>query len=315
MPIKEVHRMSAIRIAPFLLRSASIAGLVGLAALAFMARAQTATPQRTDQGKTTTHTATSRDGTRIAYDKTGRGPALIVIGGALSERSAAAELAQLMAARFTVYSLDRRGRGDSTDTKPYSVQREVEDIEALIDAAGGSAFVYGRSSGAALALQAAAALGGKVKKLALYEAPYSEAAGAAQEWRTFRTEIDTLLAADLREEAITRFMAFVGAPADVVAKMKSSPAWPGMRAMAPTLAYDNALLGDDRSVPVQMAAKVRVPTLVMDGGASVGPMPFMRPTADKIARAIPGARRQVVEGQAHDASAEALAPLLIGFFG
>jgi alpha-beta hydrolase superfamily lysophospholipase len=117
--------MNAIRISPFLFRSACLAGLV---ALAFMAKAQTASPQRTDQGKTTTHTATSRDGTRIAYDKTGRGPALIVVGGALSERSAAAELAQLLAARYTVYSLDRRGRGDSTDTKPYSAQREIEDL-------------------------------------------------------------------------------------------------------------------------------------------------------------------------------------------
>ena len=235
---------------------------------------------------------TSRDGTRIAYDKWGKGPAVIVVGGALSDRSGSAELAQLLAAHFTVYSYDRRGRGDSADTKPYSVKREIEDIEALIDSAGGSAYVYGKSSGAGLALQAAAALGDKVKKLAIYEPPYSEAEGAAKEWKEFRAKLDALLAADRRADAITLFMKFVGAPDEVVAKMKASPAWPGMLAMAPTLAYDNAVLGDDRSVPVGIAAKVKATTLVMDGGASLGPMPFMRPTADKLGKTIPGAQRQ-----------------------
>jgi hypothetical protein len=109
-------------------------------------------------------------------------------------------------------------------------------------------------------------------------------------------------------------MKFVGAPDEVLARMKASPAWPGMLAMAPTLAYDNAVVGDDRSVPVGIAAKVEASTLVMDGGASVGPMPFMRPTADKLARNIPGAQRQVVDGQAHDVSAKILAPILLKFF-
>ena len=110
-------------------------------------------------------------------------------------------------------------------------------------------------------------------------------------------------------------MQFVGAPEEAVAKLKASPAWPGMLALATTLAHDNAVLGPDRSVPVAVAAKVKAPTLVMDGGASVGPMPFMRATADRLGQAIPGARRQVVEGQAHDASANAVAPLLLQFFG
>ncbi|HEY6124746.1 MAG TPA: alpha/beta hydrolase [Steroidobacteraceae bacterium] len=256
----------------------------------------------------------SRDGTRIAYDQWGQGPAVIVVNGALSDRSAGAELAQLLAPHFTVYSYDRRGRGDSTDTQPYSVKREIEDIEALIDRAGGSAFVYGKSSGASLALQAASALGDKVRKLAIYEPPFNEAPGAAQEWREFGAKIDSLLAANQRADAITHFMKFVGAPEEVVAKMKASPAWPGMLAMAPTLAYDIAVLGDDRSVPVAIASKVKAVTLVMDGGASAGPMPFMRPTADKIGTAIPGARRLVVEGQAHDVSAKVLAPILSKFF-
>lgn len=257
---------------------------------------------------------TSRDGTRIALDKVGNGPAVIVVGGALSDRTGGKELAQRLAPHFTVYSFDRRGRGDSGDTAPYSVQREIEDIAALIEHAGGSARVYGGSSGAALALQAAAALGDKVTKLALYEAPYSNADGAAAEWRGFSAEIDALLAADRREDAITRFMAFVGAPADVVAKMKAAPAWPGMVAMAPTLAYDNAVLGDDRSVPVHVAAEVDAPTLVMDGSESLKPMPFMRATAETLTTAIPKARHLVVDGQAHAVSADAMAPVLIDFF-
>lgn len=257
---------------------------------------------------------TSRDGTRIAFDRLGQGPAVIVVGGALSDRAGAAELARLLATRMTVYSYDRRGRGDSGDTRPYAVQREVEDIDALIAHAGGVAHVYGKSSGAALALQAAAALGGKVGKLALYEPPYNEAPGAAAAWRTFTGQIDARLAGGRRAEAVTSFLGFVGAPAEAVAKMKASPAWPGMLAMAPTLAYDNALLGADRAVPVDLAARVKVRTVVMDGSASAGPMPFMRPTADRLAKAIPGAQRRTVDGQAHDISAPVLAPILLGFF-
>jgi pimeloyl-ACP methyl ester carboxylesterase len=175
--------------------------------------------------------------------------------------------------------------------------------------------VYGKSSGASLALQAASALGDKVKKLALYEPPYSEAEGAAEEWREFRAKVAALLAAERRADAITLFMKFVGAPDEAITKMKASPAWPGMMEMAPTLAYENAVLGDDRSVPVAIAAQVRAVTLVMDGGASLKPMPFMRPTADKLGKVIPGAQRQVVAGQAHDVSAEVLAPILLKFFG
>jgi pimeloyl-ACP methyl ester carboxylesterase len=272
--------------------------------LAFVAKAESTAMQ-----------VMSRDGTRIAYDKWGNGPVVILVNGALSDRSSNAELAKLLASRFTVYSFDRRGRGGSTDTKPYSVTREIEDIETLIDSAGGSAYLYGKSSGASLALQAASALGDKVKKLALYEPPYSEAEGAAEEWREFRAKVAALLAAERRADAITLFMKFVGAPDEAIIKMKASPAWPGMMAMAPTLAYDNAVLGDDRSVPVAIAARVRAITLVMDGGASLKPMPFMRPTADKLGKVIPGAQRQIVAGQAHDVSAKVLAPILLKFFG
>lgn len=257
---------------------------------------------------------TSQDGTRIAYDKAGKGPALILINGALAGRSGGSELAQLLANDFTVYSYDRRGRGDSADTKPYSVQREIEDLEALIDAAGGSAHVYGKSSGACLAVQAAASLGDKIKRLAIYEASYDDAEGAATKWREFRSKLDGLLAANRRADAVTSFMKFVGAPDEAIAGMKSSPAWAAMEAMAPTLAYDNAVVGEDRAVPVEIAAKVKVPTLVMDGGASLGPMPFMRASADKLGKVIPGAQRRIVDGQAHDVSAKALASTLLEFF-
>jgi pimeloyl-ACP methyl ester carboxylesterase len=257
---------------------------------------------------------TSRDGTRIAYDRWGKGPAVIVVNGALSDRSGNLELAQLLAPELTVYSYDRRGRGDSTDTQPYSVKREIEDIEALIDSAGGSAYVYGKSSGACLALLATSTLGNKIKKLAIYEPPCSEAEGAAKEWRAFRAQLDALLAADRREDAITLFMKFVGAPDELIAKIKASPAWAGMLAMAPTLAYDNAVVGDDRSVPVEAAAKVKAMTLVMDGSASIELMPFMRATADKLAEVLPNAQRQVVDGEGHDVSEKVLAPILLKFF-
>ena len=288
-------------------RSACVAGL----SLALLAGGQAlAEAPYVEKGKT----VTSRDGTRISFDRWGQGLPVIVVGGALSDRSGGDELARLVASKFTVISYDRRGRGASTDTRPYSVKREIEDIEALIDSAGGSAYVYGKSSGASLALQATAALQGKVRKLALYEAPFSDAEGAAREWREFRAKLDALLAADRREEAITLFMKFVGAPDEAIAQMKTSPAWPGMLAMAPTLAYDNALLGADRSVPVGIAAKVKADTLVMDGAASAGPLPFMRSTADKLGKTIPGAQRLVVEGQGHDVSPKVLAPILLKFF-
>lgn len=258
--------------------------------------------------------ATSKDGTRIAYEKVGKGSALILIGGALSDRKGGAELARLLAPQFTVYTYDRRGRGDSTDTPPYTLKREIEDLEAVIDAAGGSANVYGKSSGAGLAIHATAALDAKVKKLAIYEAPYSEAEGAAAAWKLFRAKITGLLGNDRREEAVTAFMKFVGTPEAAITKLKASPAWAGMVAMAPTLEYDNDILGDDRVVPVTVAKEIKVPVLIMDGGASVGPVPSMKATADKLGKAIKGSQRKTLEGQDHNASAKALAPVLAAFF-
>jgi len=260
-------------------------------------------------------TVTSKDGTKIAYDKVGQGPAVILVAGAMGTRSfGSPELADLLAKDFTVYNYDRRGRGGSTDTQPFSVDREVEDIDALIDVAGGEAYVYGISSGACLAMEVAAVLGNKVKKLAMYEAPYDEAEGAAETWKKYRSDLDEAIAADRRGDAVVLFMKLVGVPEVAITGMKNSPMWPGLEALAPTLRYDAAAMGDDRSVPADRAAKVTAQTLVMDGGASLQPMPFMHTSAEKLAKAMPNAERQTVEGQGHDVDSNVLAPVLIEFF-
>jgi pimeloyl-ACP methyl ester carboxylesterase len=260
------------------------------------------------------HTVTSRDGTKIAYDTQGSGPPVILVNGALAGREAGSDIAKLLAGRFTVYSYDRRGRGDSGDTQPFAVEREIEDIAALIEAAGGTAHLAGFSSGAALALEAASALGPKVDKLALYEAPYDGSAGAADKWKTYRAEQADLLAEGRRGEAVLHHMKFVGIPDAAIAEMKTTPAWAGMEAMAQTLPYDVAAIGDDRSVPVERAAKVLAKVLVMDGGASREAMPFMGVSADTIAQAIPNARRSTLDGQGHNARPDAVAPVLVAFF-
>lgn len=257
---------------------------------------------------------TSKDGTKIAFDTSGSGPAVILVGGATMARSGFAELAQLLAPKLTVYNYDRRGRGDSTDTQPFAVDREIEDIEVLIDEAGGAAHLYGISSGACLAMHAAAKLGDRVKKLAMYEAPYDDDAGAAETWKTYRTNLDKAIAEDRRGDAAELFMQLVGVPEQAIAGMKSSPMWAGMEKVAPTLRYDAAAMGDDRSVPVDAAAKVIAQTLVVDGGASLQTMPFMRASADKLAKAMPNAVRKTVEGQSHDVDPKVLAPILIEFF-
>src|SRR5262245_18952944 len=162
-------------------------------------------------------TVISHDGTTIAFEQSGQGPALILVGGAFEQRamdSATARLAALplLAQHFTVLHDDRRGRGDSTDVQPFAVEREIEDIEALVDAGGGVAFVFGISSGAALALEAALRLGPKIKKLALYEAPYNDDAAARQAWRDYRKQLEELLAAGRRGEAVALFMMLLGMP-------------------------------------------------------------------------------------------------------
>ncbi len=257
------------------------------------------------------NTVTSKDGTTIAFDRSGNGPVLILVDGATMHRAMGSGMAQRLARDFTVIQYDRRGRGDSTDTEPYAVQREIEDIEALIDEVGGSAFLVGFSSGAALAMEAAIERPGKVSGLAMYEAPYNSDEIARRRWRQYRRQLDEAVAEGRRGDAVGLFMSYVGMPPDQIEGMHQHPMWPMLESVAPTLPYDAAVLGEDASVPVERAGRVAVPTLVMDGGAG---MPFMHTTAMALAKAIPGAQHRTLEGQTHEVSPEALAPVLVEFF-
>jgi pimeloyl-ACP methyl ester carboxylesterase len=262
-------------------------------------------------------TVTSKDGTTIAFDQSGTGPAHVLVGGAFEQRAMDSETAHLaalplLAQHFSVFHYDRRGRGDSTDTQPYALEREIEDIEALINQAGGEAFVFGISSGAALAMEAAIELGGKIKKLAMYEAPYNDDQAARQAWKEFRKQLKQVLAEGRRGDAVGLFLMLLGMPAEHLDGMRQHPMWPMWEAVAPTIAYDAAVLGEDASVPSERAAGVGVPALVMDGGASE--WPFMHITAMALANAMPNAQHRTLEGQTHEVAADAIAPLLVEFF-
>lgn len=255
----------------------------------------------------------SKDGAKIAYENMGRGPAVVIVDGALAYRGnfGLVPLAAALSQNFTAYTYDRRGRGESTDTQPYAVEREIEDIEALIDAAGGSAFVFGISSGAALAMEAAIKLGIKIRKLAMYEPPYNSDEAFRQAWRDYRRRLKESLEAGRRGDAVALFMMLTGMPANRVPEMRQDPMWPMLEAVAPTLAYDAAIMGEDATVPTKRAANVAVPTLIMDGGASYQ---FMHDTANALAKAIPDARHRTLEDQTHDVAPEALAQALKEFF-
>jgi len=258
-------------------------------------------------------TVRSKDGTAIAFEKQGDGPPLILVDGAMSTRSAGSKpaLAKMLGSHFTVYSYDRRGRGDSGDTKPYAVAREIEDLDALIDKAGGSAFVYGHSSGGCLALEAAVKLGDKIEKLAIYEAPYNDDPKAQKAWGEYIENLTEALESDRRGDAVALFMAYVGTPAAQIEAMRNAPFWAGMEAVAPTLAYDHTgIMGKDGSIPTARVVRVQVPTLVMSGGNGA---PFMRETAEKLSKTIPDAKVSTLDGQTHDVHPEALAPVLIEF--
>jgi pimeloyl-ACP methyl ester carboxylesterase len=251
--------------------------------------------------------AASKDGTPIAFEKTGAGPALVIVGGALSHRKGSKPLAAKLAERFAVYTYDRRGRGQSGDTKPYAVEREIEDLGAIIAQAGNQAYVYGVSSGAALALQSSATLGPeKVAKLAVYEPPYGQ---PERDFDEQKERIGQLVQTGKPGDAAAYFFSAIGTPAQAVEEMKRSPDWEGIERMDFTLAYDYAVLGNG-SVP-DTVKSITVPTLVLDGEKS---MPFVHPTADRVAELVPNAKRKTIPGQTHQASPEAVAPLLIEFF-
>ena len=255
----------------------------------------------------------SRDGTSIGYDQAGAGPALIIVYGAMSTRSSGSkpELVTLLAPLFTVYSYDRRGRGDSGDTPPYAVDREIEDIEAVISEAGGTAFLYGHSSGGCLALEAARKLGGKVPKVAVYEAPYNDEPAAQQAWSQYLGQLGEALAAGRPGDAVALFMRSTGTPAEQVDGMRQAPFWPALEAIAPTLAYDHAgVIGKSIAVPADRLAQVHVPVLVLCGGSSPA---YMHHSAQAISQVIHKAELRTLDGQTHVVQPAALAPVLIEF--
>lgn len=255
-------------------------------------------------------TVTSKDGTTIAFDKSGQGePVVLVCGGSVDHKSNI-PLAALLAEHFTVYNYHRRGRGDSGDTQPYAVEREIQDIEAVIDETGGSAFLYGTSSGAALALEATRQLPSKVKKLVMWEPPYifDESRRPPADTASIYSK---LVSEGRRGDAAEFFMAkVVGMPPEFVAQARSAPWWAAQEALAHTLAYDATIMGD-YSLPTERIAEVKTPTIVIDGGAS---FPFMHETADAIMKILPNGQRKTLEGQQHNVDAKVLAPAMVVFF-
>ncbi|MER6298617.1 alpha/beta fold hydrolase [Kitasatospora sp. NPDC001539] len=261
-----------------------------------------------------TTTVISADGTTIACTVTGSGPAVVLVDGAIGHRAfdPGVAVSEQLSAHHTVWAYDRRGRGGSGDTAPFAVEREIEDLAAVIAAAGGAARVFGISSGAALALRAAAA-GVGISRLAVYEPPFSTEETQRERFVGYVTELEAALAEGRRGDAVAAFMTFVGMPGEMVEGMRSAPVWPVFEAVAPTLAYDAAALGarTGATVPVDLLATITVPTLVLDGGASPE---LLRAPARAVAAAVPGAEYRTLADQTHEVAAEVLVPELLKFY-
>ncbi|WBB62875.1 alpha/beta fold hydrolase [Streptomyces sp. WMMC500] len=263
----------------------------------------------------TQHTATSADGTPVAYETLGEGPPVVLVQGALCARAVDAPLAELLAGRATAVLYDRRGRGGSGDATagvipPTGVaERELEDLAAVIGAVGGSAAVYGMSSGAALALRAAAA-GLPITRLAVYEPPFRPDDSDDAEHSAGVARLHELLAAGDRDGAVAHFVGGVGAPPETLREMRAMPMWADFTALAPTLAYDYDVLGDGR-VPTGRLAGVAVPVLALAGGAS---WEWIQDAARRVADTVRDGRFSLLEGQTHEVAPEAVAPALREFF-
>src|SRR5438067_8487618 len=259
----------------------------------------------------TMRTVLSRDGTAIAFDQSGQGPALILVAGATATRLAEVSLAAALAPHFTMFAYDRRGRGESGFTAPYAVEREVEDIDALITEAGGSAFVYGTSGPGVLCMEAAArGLSPKMKKLAVWEPPYILEGSRPPVPQDYQEQLAQLLREGRKGDMIELFLTkAVGMPAEFVAPMRQSPFWADQEAFAPTLIYDATLMSDF-SLPRERIAKATVETLVIDGGT----VAWMSQAAQAAADTLPHAHRRTIAGQPHNVADEAMAPVLREYF-
>lgn len=258
----------------------------------------------------------SKDGTLIAYDRVGDGPALINVLGATATRGMVAQHGNSEAVMpFTVYTYDRRGRGDSGDTAPYAVQREIEDLEAMIDAAGGSAFVFGHSSGAVLALRAAGQLGTKIKKLALYEPPFILDDSRPPIPADYVQHLRQLIATSQPEAALEYFMTVaVGIPAEYIAGMKQAPFWASSVKVAHTISYDGEIMGETmvgNPAALEPFAVITTPTLVMVGSNSP---PYQQNAVATLSTVLPNAQYRSMAGQDHGIAPEVLGPALVEFF-
>jgi pimeloyl-ACP methyl ester carboxylesterase len=246
----------------------------------------------------------SRDGTGIAFDRSGEGPPIILVLGAFNDRQTGAPLAKALEAHFTVYNYDRRGRGASEDTTPFAVEREIEDIDALIADPGGSAPVFGYSSGAILAMRAVER-GLAITKLALYEPPFMM--DAQPTTLDHASRINELVAAGRRGEAVEYYQRdVVGIPAEIVAQLRDAPFRPALETIAHTLAYDASLL----VTPPEVVHSVTVPTLVLAGDSSLG---GLLDASQRLADALPQARHRTLDGQTHDIVPDVVAPVLEEF--
>lgn len=257
----------------------------------------------------------SKDGTPIAFDRYGEGPSLILVSGATATRAMEASFAEAISGHFTVYAYDRRGRVDSGDTAPYAVEREIEDLEALIEKAGGSAFVFGHSSGGVLALRAAAN-GLAIPKLAVYEPPFIVDDSRPPVPDDYVEHLDQLISEGRKGDALAYFMtAAVGTPEEFVEQLREAPFWETSERAANTIPYDGRVMGGTTSgKPLASSPwdSIEVPALVMDGGASEG---WIRNGARQLAEILPDSGHVTLGGQDHGPADEVLAPTLAEFFG
>lgn len=251
--------------------------------------------------------ATSKDGTDLAYDVSGDGPALVYITGATCFRRFRPIVAdvELFATEFTVYSYDRRGRGDSGDVQPYAIEREVDDIESIVDAAGGHAILYGHSSGAALALEAAARMPDKIDRVVIYDAPYAHDEAEQVSYAQLAEKVRVLLSENANGRALKTFLRGIGMPRVFIALLPLIPGWKTMKALAPTLMYDIAIT--ETLPPVQRFTGIDVPVQVVAGEKSP---PELHQVARALAAAVPRSTYRLLAGQDHMVSAKVLLPIL-----